>query len=220
MNIINPKPLIQNLLKIKQRPKFSRKTDPYEDLKEKLYAVDEVKKVRKEKWPDINPTIIEWIKDTKKLTIIGKADEKYKIRHTLKYTIKDIAKEVKKEHVGHKIEIQTPCEVYVKKLAYDFITFWYLKKTLEKFDEFKELDKTMDEFQQFYLFGMAAFGTLSKKDLYNDAKNMPFKNGSGNAIKKEDWIFNINSFNTEERWRILKKQSFCFHIPQMLTQWN
>ena len=49
MNIINPKPLIQNLLKIKQRPKFSRKTNPYEDLKEKLYAVDEVKKVKKEK---------------------------------------------------------------------------------------------------------------------------------------------------------------------------
>ena len=96
MNIINPKPLIQNLLKIKQRPKFSRKTNPYEDLKEKLYAVDEVKKVKKEKWPDISPTIIKWIKDTKKLTKIGKADKNYKIRHTLNDTIKDIAKDVKR----------------------------------------------------------------------------------------------------------------------------
>ena len=137
----------------------------------------------------------------------------------MNYTIKDIAKEVKKEHVGHKIEIQTPCEDYVKKLAYDFITFWYFKKTLEKFHEFEELDKTMDEFQQFYLFGMAAFGTLSKKDLYNDAKNMPFKNESGNAIDMDDFIFNINYFNTDENMsRILKKQSFCFRIPQMFAQ--
>ena len=175
MNIINPKPLIQNLLKIKQRPKFSRKTNPYEDLKEKLYAVDVVKKVKKEKWPDISPTIIKWIKDTKKLTKIRKADKKYKRRHTLNYTIKDIAKEVKKEHVGHKIEIQTPCEDYVKKLAYDFITFWYLKKTLEKYDEFKELDKTMDEFQQFCLFDMAAFCTTDEEDLYKVVKKCLLK---------------------------------------------